>query len=266
VIKRRNKLVCFESFYQVEGLLEKCKGTIIEKRYRALLNNIDTNNKKHLDVGCAEGYYVEAITVDHRHLNSVGLDLSLPKLLRAKKRNKNSNVDFICASWNFLPLKPKTFDLITYFHGVEHSPKPDMALREINKCLTKKGHLILCCPVSTPILIVPEMIEVSINRLLLLTLGLIFRGHLNWFVTSKLRRLLSKHFRIVHFETSIPLSSRPRGNSIWEQFKILINIMVMKPFSYIDSLFNIKFKKTDTLPPSQYSATVVLSPQISHEI
>lgn len=249
---KRKRLLPFESFYQVEGELGRFEGETCEKGLLQVLPDILSKLPKvcHLDVGCAGGYCNEVVAEKPCCSLSVGVDVSRAKLFRGCKRIRKVNVGFVCASWDFLPFKPKQFSLITFFDGIEHALNPKATIEEINKFLMQNGFLIVSCPVSTPILVIPEMLEVELNRLLLVAFGRIFRGHLNWFVKSKILKQLEPHFRVIYYSTDIP------ARGITKQVFILITVLSRNFVSYLTKLMSLKIRIPDG-PQTVFAATIV---------
>jgi SAM-dependent methyltransferase len=81
-----------------------------------------------LDVGCAEGLYT--VFLAHKRVYSVGIDISLPKLIRAKKRYGRWNVLFIQADAENLPFSDNLFDLVLLIDVLRFLRNPERALRE----------------------------------------------------------------------------------------------------------------------------------------
>lgn len=63
-----------------------------------------------LDVGCAEGLYTRFFAKSRRY--SVGVDISRPKLVRAKKYSAGWDVSFVLASAENLPFRKDSFDVV----------------------------------------------------------------------------------------------------------------------------------------------------------
>jgi SAM-dependent methyltransferase len=81
-----------------------------------------------LDVGCAEGLYT--VFLAHKRVYSVGIDISLPKLIRAKKRYGRWNVLFIQADAENLPFSDNLFDLVLLIDVLRLLRNPERALKE----------------------------------------------------------------------------------------------------------------------------------------
>jgi len=99
-----------------------------------------------LDVGCGDGYYLY-----HLHkmgYQSVGLDLSRKRVLRARERVKSSLIVGDAAK---LPFKPEVFDVIICLEVLEHLPKPKKAVEEIHQILKCDKYAIFSVPSTSNI-------------------------------------------------------------------------------------------------------------------
>ena len=106
-----------------------------------------------LDVGCAEGYYINLVSNIRSDMNCVGVDIALPYLKKFKLRNPNA--EFILCDAEFLPFKKRAFDLVLCSEVLEHVPNYPRALKELldvsNTFLTLSfpGHSFLYKIIST---------------------------------------------------------------------------------------------------------------------
>jgi SAM-dependent methyltransferase len=66
----------------------------------------------------------------HKRVYSVGIDISLPKLIRAKKRYGRRNVLFIQADAENLPFSDNLFDLVLLIDVLRYLRNPERALKE----------------------------------------------------------------------------------------------------------------------------------------
>ncbi|MEM1582636.1 MAG: methyltransferase domain-containing protein [Candidatus Bathyarchaeia archaeon] len=256
-----NRLRNYYSFYQIEGLSDRFKGEIIQRKLQVIskcLRSFTQCSLKYLDAGCAEGHYVQELALSENVCLAIGLDISLPKLLKAKNvTRKGKGLDkcqFIHASWNYLPFKDESFDVVTFFEGLEHSLNPYVPLNEIKRVLNKEGTLVISTPVSVFPLIIPELIEVFVNKFLFLITGCIFRGHLNWFTPSKLQEVLSSNFRIVCWDLNIP------RHSLVKNMEVLLEAVMEKILSLLGNFFrtiNKSVRKSDYM----FDAILVLKPR-----
>lgn len=94
---------------------------------RQCLNNPEVST--FLDVGCAEGYYINLVSHIRRDLDCVGVDVSSTYLKKAKLRNPNA--EFILCDAEFLPFKKRAFDVVLCSEVLEHLPNYPRALKEL---------------------------------------------------------------------------------------------------------------------------------------
>lgn len=78
-----------------------------------------------LDVGCAEGLYTRFLA--HKRSCSVGIDISLPKLIRARSYSIGLNCDYILASAENLPFAENSFDLVICIDVLRYLRDPKKA-------------------------------------------------------------------------------------------------------------------------------------------
>lgn len=115
--------------------------TLVSDAERILQHKFDQINrfpKSFLDVGTSEGVFVKAYNNLSHTDNGVGVEVSLSKIDRAKKRGLNVV--------HFDELKNRQFDFILLRHVIEHISDPKSYLQTIMKWLSTNG--ILC--VETP--------------------------------------------------------------------------------------------------------------------
>lgn len=102
------------------------------KKYMLVNKFILKRNKcLSLDCGCGTGIFIDLF---HKKLNSiVGVDFSKNMLKEAKMKlkNKSSNVHFIRADVDFLPLKSRIFDKIFCFTLIQNVPNLSLTINEL---------------------------------------------------------------------------------------------------------------------------------------
>ncbi|MDP2624971.1 MAG: class I SAM-dependent methyltransferase, partial [Candidatus Peregrinibacteria bacterium] len=108
-----------------------------------IVNTIELHpNDKLLDVACGPGTLLFKIYTLHPSLKLTGLDIDPEILEIARKKSKGqSGIQFIEASATQMPLKDKSFDVITStlaFHHLTTQQKQD-ALSEICRLLKPGG-------------------------------------------------------------------------------------------------------------------------------
>jgi SAM-dependent methyltransferase len=92
------------------------------------------------DIGCGLGQSLA------HYDGIVGVDLSLPYLVFAKKRTER---DVVLADAHFLPFRSECFDGIILHDVLEHLKDPRKALSEVCKVLKRGGKLVITTPDST---------------------------------------------------------------------------------------------------------------------
>jgi len=107
----------------------------------------DVKNKVMLDVGCWIGWY-EKFMVEKGCKFIVGIDMDFRALVKARKSFSADRCEFVCASAHKLPFKPGSFDTVSMFDVLEHSPLRSEfgVLSEANKVLNTGGLLLVSVP------------------------------------------------------------------------------------------------------------------------
>lgn len=96
-----------------------------------------------LDIGCGGGVFLKEF---HRFgaKTILGLDISLPSLLRAKKSLPNSN--FICGDAEKMPFKDNSADTVLCSETIEHLENPVAVISEIARVMKQGAIAIITCP------------------------------------------------------------------------------------------------------------------------
>jgi 2-polyprenyl-3-methyl-5-hydroxy-6-metoxy-1,4-benzoquinol methylase len=84
-----------------------------------------------LDVGCGEGYPLQAISFTGNSTRVVAMDL-YPEALRSPPLNA-FGCDLCCGSIENMPFLNRSFDLVLCLEVLEHLRRPDLALREVRR-------------------------------------------------------------------------------------------------------------------------------------
>ena len=110
-----------------------------------LVKKILGNYKKHLDVGCAGGTFINFLDKDKF---SYGADVSNNQIKYAKKNYQTKKHKFYLIKNNTLPFKDKSFDVVTNLQLMEHLTleNNEKLLKEIKRVLKPKGKLIITTP------------------------------------------------------------------------------------------------------------------------
>lgn len=110
-------------------------------KWRIIKKLIQKNATRVLDVGCASGWLTSRIAHVLPRAKVVGVDIS-PKMITYAKV-AHPEVNFICADAHKLPFPNKSFDLIVCTETLEHVVDPLKVLKEIRRCLSNKGIVII---------------------------------------------------------------------------------------------------------------------------
>lgn len=106
------------------------------------LCNMVREGEFYLDVCCANGGHMEVLYL--RGINGVGLDLSIPNILRG--REKYPHLKFIQGFAEEIPFKDNYFDIVLLGDAIEHFRDPKATLAE---CLrVAKKSLAICIPIK----------------------------------------------------------------------------------------------------------------------
>ena len=93
-----------------------------------------------LDVGCSLGYVVAA--GKQLGLDSAGSDISEYAVKVCRERGLRAEVGTL----DHQPFLDGSFDLITMKHVLEHTPTPNVALKEIRRLLSPGGRVLVAVP------------------------------------------------------------------------------------------------------------------------
>lgn len=131
-----------------EGLSLLKLRTRRDPRWRALEPCL-TAGSRILDVGSGLGSW--ALFLDRRGHEVIGVDYSLPLLVRASQRDPGNSVGWASALAEQLPFSGGTFDCIVSWGIIEHDPAgPSVTLAEFRRVLVKGGHVVVTVPLDGP--------------------------------------------------------------------------------------------------------------------
>ena len=82
-----------------------------------------------LDVGCAEGYYINLLSRIRSDLDCIGVDISSTYIKKAKLRNPGA--EFVLCDAEFLPFRKRALDIVLCSEVLEHIPEYSRALKEL---------------------------------------------------------------------------------------------------------------------------------------
>ena len=111
-----------------------------KKRYELILDNIIKKNQKILDIGCGPGTGLK------KYISKNDIDGIEPDITRAKVAKKNKINVYNCSLKEFYKKENSTYDIIIFFHTLEHMFSPRKTINMIEKLLKKNGKLIIEVP------------------------------------------------------------------------------------------------------------------------
>ena len=97
-----------------------------------------------VDVGCAEGYYVDLISSLNSELVCIGVDISRKYIEKAKKNVKGPNIDFVVCDVENLPFQQRCLDVVLCSEVLEHVTNYRKAFDELYRVTEK--YLVLSFP------------------------------------------------------------------------------------------------------------------------
>jgi len=154
---------------------------IHNSRFNSLLKLIgNVTNKKILDAGCGEGYFLSLINSKEKF----GVELSEKRVSEALKLYPQLKIKI--ADVNNLPFEDDTFDVIVCSEVLEHVSGYQKALKEFKRCVKKDGHIVLSFP-NEP--------TVSFGRLLLLKFPIHEIDHINSISPGNITKILGKKYQ-----------------------------------------------------------------------
>jgi ubiquinone/menaquinone biosynthesis C-methylase UbiE len=113
------------------------------------LNSVSKNVKKGknlLNIACGFGDYNYYLRNNFKE--SYGIDISLPDVVLASELNKNDrNMHFMRGDIKKIPFKNGFFDSVICIETLEHINKPEKALSELARVVSKEGLVIITIPV-----------------------------------------------------------------------------------------------------------------------
>jgi ubiquinone/menaquinone biosynthesis C-methylase UbiE len=112
-------------------------------RYNVLLKQIaELPHSKVLEVGCGGGQLIQSLSGKS---NIIGFDLSLNVLRRVASKNlKTTNL--VAGDAVSLPFKETSFDIIVCTEVLEHVPRFDLVITEIERVISPDGFVLITVP------------------------------------------------------------------------------------------------------------------------
>ena len=118
----------------------------VERRFQTLEKITSLNGKIMFDVGCgAGGYSFAAAQFSPKYI--VGIDVDSLRVRKAKDLSeKHSNVEFIIASAEALPIRDGLGDIVLLIEVIEHVNGEDKCLSEAHRILRLGGTVLITAP------------------------------------------------------------------------------------------------------------------------
>jgi len=112
------------------------------------MKNLDlSGDETVLDVGCGQGYLLKLMNETHPGIVSVGLDVNLVDLKKARRRNSmQSNCEFVLGDAGSLPFKDGAFEAISCTAVLEHVSDEKKVMHQIWRTLKKNGKAVIDVP------------------------------------------------------------------------------------------------------------------------
>ncbi|NWG14616.1 MAG: class I SAM-dependent methyltransferase [Acidobacteria bacterium] len=95
-----------------------------------------------LDVGCGDGKFLWALPPDRYERAGIERSAKTVELVRRRM----PDIDLVSGDIHSPELEPGRYDLITFWHVLEHLPRPDLVLERVGKLLRPGGWLIISLP------------------------------------------------------------------------------------------------------------------------
>ena len=98
-----------------------------------------------LDVGTGTGVFIPFLL---REIGEGGriiaLDIAERMLGRARAKDFNGNIDYLCAEVTNIPLRNEIFDVIVCYSSFPHFQDKSRALTEMSRVIKEGGRLLIC--------------------------------------------------------------------------------------------------------------------------
>lgn len=140
-----------------------------------------------LDIGAGDG-----IILENLHLEPIEMDISLERCKRLKYKQKR----IVCGNGFEIPIKSNTIDCALLIAILEHTSNPERVIDEAYRVLKKGGEAAI---------LVPNDINMSIGRILLLKFPPRYPGHISFITPKRLKKWIEGRFEIIQ-EYNLPLT------------------------------------------------------------
>ena len=172
-LKKSKNVLGYRSYEKQKDILLP----YFNKRLRQIDKLRDEKKGKLLDIGCAEGFFLEIAKKDGWEV--FGIDISEYAIKALKKKGIKGHL----GNLKNAKFRNNTFDAVTIFQTIEHDSNPVSLLKEIHRILKPGGMILLTTPGQKGLLI---------NLLGKKWHGWQVEGHLLWFNKKNLELGLKK--------------------------------------------------------------------------
>lgn len=174
-----------EDYYE-EGIKKNFFQKIWHGRKWAILKKmLEADARSILDVGCASGHLTAKVKRLLPNSKVIGLDVSKKFIRYARKNYKG--IEFVLADAHNLPFKKTSFDLIIATESLEHFVSPNKVLKEIRRCIKKRGRIIIEMDSGSTLFRSIWLLWILLGP------GRVWKGsHLTRFNSTKLERLIKE--------------------------------------------------------------------------
>jgi len=98
-----------------------------------------------LDVGTGTGVFIPFLLREiGKGGRIIALDIAERMLGRARAKDFNGNIDYLCAGVTNIPLRNEIFDVIVCYSSFPHFQDKSRALAEMSRVIKEGGRLLIC--------------------------------------------------------------------------------------------------------------------------
>lgn len=137
----------YSKFSKEDYKLENWRLSILER----IFSNVSSRKiSSYLDIGCGATGYTVIEAARQNHWLSVGVDISLEAMIRAKglaeKQKVGDKTAFVVCSAENLPFRNNVFDLVSAVSVLEHLGNDQKVVQNIHEILKKNGLFYVLVP------------------------------------------------------------------------------------------------------------------------
>lgn len=170
-----------------------------------------------LDAGCGDGYFCHWIKGKRKDINVQGLDISGPRLERARARY--DSIKFYEGMLPYMPFENNSYDLVSCIEVLEHMSDPVVCLRELAR--VSRQYVLITVPDREKLrsVLCPHCLKKFPEN-----------GHLHSFDQNNLHRILKKaNLKLIKSEIYYP----PVG-STYSRIPYVLGKALRKIYNLID--------------------------------